>query len=1060
MSRISICWCSIILWLGIALPSLALNPKVPLKLTTLEQWEAISRYPGGGTYCIFQSRDGYLWFGTEKGLIRYDGTEFERFNNRTVSAFRSNDVADIAEQLDGSLWLATMDGLIRYQNGAFRRYGTGDGLAHNYITQLLVDRQGVLWVGTNAGLCRLRGDRFEGVAVSESDPKSPILDIHEWSEGGMWIVTEKGLFLRSDGHTISIQRRTSDFIPTCVFPESDGSLWIGTFSGIFHLPKNSRKVEFVPEFGSSRIKAIYVDSNNALWVGTERQGTYRRWKGHVEKMEEKDGLLSSNLTSIFEDREGAIWVGSVQGLGRFRDSIFISLGKKDGLPHQVTFCVAATKDGSVWAGTPKGLGWVQPDGIVQTVLPGKKIISFCPGLNNDLLVGTNENGLFRLRWQNGRMAAQCMISGIRKIYAIEKGKDGTIWIGSRFGLYQLNDGKLTHFRESIRLGKVDIRCISIVEDVTWVGTSDGLYRIKGDEIRAFHKKDGLASNFVFCVLPDTGGKLWIGTDQGLSRFQSDDFNSMGLNKGLPSDTVYQIVPDGNGAFWMNTADGIAMISRRNLNQAMDTGKKAVFRLFGRADGLPDREGMGGTQPTGCRDTTGRVWFPTPNGLAVVTPDSIMKNTVPPPVVVEGVKVDDYPVSVSEPMQLKPGWKRLSIKYAGLSYLIPSRNRYRVMLEGFDKGFEETESLNEFYTNLDPGDYRFLVYAANNDGVWSKEPAEFSFTVLTPWWRTLWFLAFLLVFSGILMNLLAKGTHRVWFMAKQWRSTHMFGKYRILETVGRGGMGTVYKAVSKKSDRMVALKVLDSDISDEDAKKRFLREGKIGQEIDHPNVVRIYDSGKEGGRLFYTMEFCQGVSLRDLMEEGLSIRAVLSIGVVLCDTLHYLHERGIVHRDVKPENIVILEKSDFKLVDEVKDPVEFTRSSLKLLDLGLARLAGATTLTRTGLVAGTIMYVPPESLGGTKHASSAVDYYAIGIMVYEMITGIAPYTGDDMAELMYAILYRSPIPPRQVETRVPKPISNFVMRLIEKDADIRLTDYIEIRKGFLKLLDSLSHGGRG
>jgi len=888
--------------------------------------------------------------------------------------------------------------------------------------------------------------------VSDKDPKSSILDIHVRPEGGMWIVTEKGLFLRSDGHAILIQRKPSDFIPTCVWPAPDGSLWIGTISGVFHLTKNRRAAKFVPDFGSSKIKAIYVDSHNALWVTTERQGIYRRWNGHVEKMEEKDGLLSSNLTSIFEDREGSIWLGSVQGLGRFRDSAFTSLGKKDGLPNSVVLCVAATKDGSVWGGTPTGLGWLQPDGTMKTVLPGKRVLSFCPELNNDLLVGTDTSGLFRLRWHHARVAVQSLVSGVRKIYAIEKGEDGIIWIGTRFGLYQLNDGKLTRFGESTGLGEVAIRCIQRIKNVIWVGTSDGLYRIKGKKIQVFRRQEGLASNFVFCLLPGREGKLWIGTDQGLSRFQSGDFNSIGLNQGLPSDSIYQIVPDGTGSFWMNTADGIAMISRGELNQMMETGGKGNFRLFGKEDGLPYREGMGGTQPSGCRDTAGRVWFPTPKGLVVANSGSIPQNTVPPQVVVEETLLDDRPVSVSDSLQLKPGWRRLSIRYAGLSYLIPSRNRYRVMLEGFDHRFEDTKKREVEYTNLDPGKYRFMVYAANNDGVWSREPATFSFTVLTPWWRTLWFLAFLLVFAGVTMNLLAKGMHLLWFMAKQWHSTHVFGKYRILGEVGRGGMGTVYRAMSKTGEKVVALKVMDSEVKDEDAHKRFLREGKLGQEMDHPNIVRIYDSGKAGGRLFYVMEFCQGASLRDHMENGLNIRAVLSIAIVLCDTLHYLHEKGIVHRDVKPENIMILEKSDFQLVNEAEDPLELARSCIKLLDLGLARLAGATTLTRTGLVAGTIMYVPPEILGGSKHASSLVDYYAVGIMMYEMITGIAPYTGEDMAELMYAVLYRNPAAPVSVEPRVPKHVSDFVMRLIEKDAAIRLTDYLEIRKGLVKLLE--------
>ncbi len=1040
------------LWVGAVQPALSLSPKVPLKWTTLEQWEDLNDYPGGSTYCIYQSRDGYLWFGTGKGLLRYDGEEFYLFNNRNSSAFRSNDVWDIEETTDGAMWLSTNDGLIRYQNGTFKRYETGDGLSHNYANRLLVDRQGVLWVGTLAGLCRLRGNHFETVLMSDKDSKSPILDICERPEGGIWVITEKGLFLWVDGQTVQIQSEKSGFSPTCVWPGSDGSLWIGTISGVFHLPKKKRMAEFVPDFGSRRINAIYLDSTNALWIATERQGIYRKWNAQVEEMEEKDGLLSSNLTSIFEDREGSVWLGSIQGLGRFRDTPFTSLGKKDGLPHSTIFCVAATPDGSVWAGTPKGLGWVQPNGTVQTVLPGKVIFSFCSVSGNELLVGTESSGVLRLRWRQGRVAVQRIVSGIRKIYAIEKGEHGILWLGTRRGLYQLNEENPVPFGESAGLGKTAIRCILGAKDAIWVGTADGLYRIEGDKIRVFRKKDGMASNFVFCLYLEPNGTLWIGTDQGVSRYRDGIFKTVGLNQGLPSDSVYEIVPDENGQFWMNTADGIALVSRKDLDQMMETGEKVDFRLFDRADGLPDREGMGGTQPSGCRDKTGRIWFPTPSGLAVVDPDRIMKNLTQPPVVVENIRVDDHPVTVSEPLQLKPGWKRLSIKYAGLSYLIPSRNRYRIMLEGFDNGFKKTKNRDVTYTNLDPGNYKFMVYAANNDGVWSKSPAVFSFIVLTPWWRTLWFLAFLLVFSGVTMNLLAKGTHRVWYMAKQWRSTHVFGNYRILEAVGRGGMGTVYKAVSKKNDRLVALKVLDSDISDKDAEKRFLREGKLGQEMDHPNIVRIYNSGKEGGRLFYAMEFCQGTSLRDWMEEGLSIRAVLSIAVVLCDALHYLHEKGIVHRDVKPENTMILARPDFQLMDNAKDPIEIAKACVKLLDLGLARLTGATTLTRTGLVAGTIMYVPPESLGGNKHPATSVDYYAVGIMMYETITGIGPYTGEDMAELMYAILYRNPASPASVEPRVPKPVSDFVMRLIEKDAELRLTDYMEIRKGLLSLLE--------
>ncbi len=1046
--------CCFVIFAGLVCFSLYAAMPRTIRQLKHESWQMKGNHTFSSVYDILQTSDGLLWFTASAGAVRYNGSGFRTFSNATETAFKSSFAVSLAEYPEGTLWVGTGNGLLRMKGGDWTFFGKTSGLPGRVIMKLLVDSGHRLWAGTDHGLAFRDGE--DDFHVFSRLQESMIRGLIEIAPKKIWVIAGTRLYAIAGDRIASVCRASETGEVLSVAPDHRGGGWISAEKGLFHFQNGQLyPVQLgLPSSGTKYIlSTMLVARDGTLWCGVKGMGLGRLVSGQFQLFGEKDGLTQQDVLSLMEDREGSLWVGTGDGVDQFRAAPFSSYGEADGLPYRIVQSVCEDDTASMWVATQRGVVRFAPDGGIDSYLKGTSIYSLLP-------VGKGRV------WAGGRdlHAVPSELPGEKqffsrfknmRIFSMASSSDGSRWLGTAQGLFRIAGGNIQALGKNDGLPSVRIRVIRNAPDGSlWVGTDNGICHVLvGDPLRVIPLKHRLNNSFVYELFIEKNGTLWAGTDSGLRRIRGNSVSALTVKNGLPANDVYAIQADDRDNFWISNGAGIFSVSKNVLEQAMDGKNEKIHpRIFDTRDGLPVNSGLGGTQPVSWKTVSGKMWFATTRGLTGVDPDHIPRNAVAPHVQIEEVRIDGRPFPLHDTLVLQPGWKRLKITYAGLSFVVPERNRYRTMLKGFETGFLEDSEQEKEYTNLDPGEYTFLVYAANNDGVWSTEPAVFSFTVLTPWWRTTWFLGLLLVFAGVLMNLLAKGLHRSWSMIKQWRSAHVFGKYRILNAVGRGGMGTVYRAVSKKGGETVALKVMDSDIADEDAQKRFLREGHVGQEMDHPNIVKIFDSGKESGRLYYVMEYCQGTCLHDLMEEGLSVRAVLSIGIVLCDALHYLHEKGVVHRDVKPENIMILSEPDFRLIDEVDDPVSLAGSCVKLLDLGLARLAGATTLTRTGLVAGTIMYVPPESLGGSKNAAPAVDFYAVGIMIYEMVTGIAPYTGEDMAELMYAVLYRTPATPKSVEPRVPEPVSDFIMRLIEKEAALRLSDYVEIRKGFMKLME--------
>jgi len=262
-----------------------------------------------------------------------------------------------------------------------------------------------------------------------------------------------------------------------------------------------------------------------------------------------------------------------------------------------------------------------------------------------------------------------------------------------------------------------------------------------------------------------------------------------------------------------------------------------------------------------------------------------------------------------------------------------------------------------------------------------------------------------------------------------------GRYAVLKRLGEGGKGVVYKARDTVLNRVVAVKMLKSEVLGEEAYSRFMREAQVVAKLNHPNIVSIYDIGKEDEKQFFVLEFVDGMSLRELLgtypEGKCDIQTVLRTSMDVCSALQYAHSQGVLHRDVKPENILITQEG-----------------IAKLMDFGLAKMLGQPSVTQEGVIVGTVAYVAPEIALG-KGADARSDLYSLGAVLYEALTGKPPFPGEEPVKIIFSHIHDYPVSPIRLNPKVPPALSDCIMRLLEKEPGKRYQsaeDLLKVLRG--------------
>ncbi len=729
-----------------------------------EVWQREEGLPQVSVFSVVQDHRGYLWLGTEEGLVRFDGVRFRVFDRSNTPELRSQVIQALAPDATG-LWIGTANGLNRYEDGRFRLWTTDDGLPDPRIRTIHLDRTGELWIGTLSGLSRFDGSRFTHYTAEDGLGEEPIEAIYSDRQGCLWIGTDGGgLSCLEDGRFLhyGLREGLSDAKVFAVYEDRQHRLWIGTNSGV-DLFEDGGFLHYGPGEGllHPTVRALYEDRRGHLWIGTNG-GLYRFADGTVVAY----GLGEDVVRSIWEDLEGGLWIGTrTNGLARLRESKFRTLGAPEGLLDDIVWTILEDRSGTVWMGTKGGLSRLDPDGSLKGYttrdgLPGNDVRSLLEDRQEALWIGTAAWGVARLA--NGKIRTYTTADGLGApgVRAIEEDRQGHVWFGTHGGgLSRVKDGEFRTYTTADGLSNDRIGALyADSRDVLWIGTDDGLTRYEDGTFRVFTVEDGLPHHRIYHLHEDAKGALWIGTAEGgLSRFKDGRFVNYSVQDGLFDHRVYRALDDGAGWMWMTSNKGIFRVRTDDL-EAFAAGRigRITSVTYDEADGLRSSECNGGTQPAGYKSRDGRLWFPTIRGVAILDPGKIELNAAPP-VVIEEVRVDQQPIPIAERAVLSPGTREIDFRYTALSFVHSEKIQFRHRLEGFaDDWVEAGESRSVRYTNLDPGTYRFQVVARNADGVWNETGETFDFELRRAFYET-WYFYVLCALGAVLIG---RGMYRL------------------------------------------------------------------------------------------------------------------------------------------------------------------------------------------------------------------------------------------------------------------------------------------------------------
>ncbi|MEW6363333.1 MAG: two-component regulator propeller domain-containing protein [Acidobacteriota bacterium] len=735
-------------------PLTGLDPHKAITQYGLDVWTRKDGLPQNSITSIIQTRDGYLWFGTEEGLARFDGVRFTLFNSRNTPALAEQTVCTLLEDQSGTLWIGTLSHLVSYRDDKWTSYTLPKEYAGRLSYCLYQTTSGEFWVGNRKKVGTFHGGTIEDSRDAKGNTINGAMAICETSDGSAWFAS-RGLYSLKGGAYSPICVTPSGILLSCMVTSPGGAIWFGTYgAGLGHLEKGRCSYLTTRDgLASDLVSTLLFDRNGNLWIGTVDGGLQRLSGGSLSTLTDTNGLSSSQIYCLYEDREGSLWVGTNGGgLNRLRDGRCTTYSTTEGLKGSFVQAVSEGTDGSVWIGTN--------DGGLSRLKDGKFIANYSTkdSLSNEsvtcllndrygvLWIGTGGGGLHQLI--DGKIRPFPRERGYPGplLFTIYEDHAGGLWIGTDAGLWQMRDQRLNRVSG---FGESPICMEEDSQGTLWIGTNHGgLKGLANGQLISFTTKEGLSNDIVVCIHEDETGALWIGTaGGGLNRLQCNKLTRITTRDGLFSDSVYQIMQDARGNLWMGCNNGIFYASLKELNQFAEGLVKSVKCVsFDESDGMRNRECNGGGQNYALKARDGSLWFATVDGVVRIDPEQVATNTLPPPVHLEQLVVNGRVVGGGGsgfPAVLPPGSNRLEFRYTGLSFLKPLKVQFRYKLDGLDADWIAAGSRREaFYTNVPPGKYTFRVIATNSDGVRNDRGAWLDFRIRPHFYQTPWFYALL------------------------------------------------------------------------------------------------------------------------------------------------------------------------------------------------------------------------------------------------------------------------------------------------------------------------------
>lgn len=731
-------------------PAGALDASRSLTQSLHRIWQIPQGLPQPTIFALRQTGDGYLWLGTPDGLIRFDGIRFVTIANFDGVAAAELWVNDLCDDRDGNLWIASDgQGLIRYNRAGTVRYTTSDGLPSNTVYALTVDRDGRVWAGTAAGLARL-GDKITPLGAAQGLPLDEVRAVAAAPDGKIWTGgngPKLGVWNGNDFDTVELTSLPVEESVRALLVSADGTVWVGTSVGLVKIVGDQQTwLSAADGLPDDSILTLAAASDGSVWVGT-KEGFSRVRGSDIQSFGGTDGLSQSTVYAMCEDHEGSLWVGTKHGLNQFSDRRSVPFTVREGLPSNNVGPLAQDAAGSIWVGTLGG-GLAQYDGRGFTTrttadgLASNTVFSLVADDQGNLWAGT-DRGLNRLidgRTKRTYTTADGLPSDTVSCLCFDGA--GRLWAGTSAGLVRLEGERFVAPASDAHALRLSITSLIKRRDgaVLAAAKDEGLFVCVHDDLRPL-AIPGMAQRNVDTIYEDHDGRLWLGSQgQGLLLLEGDKFVPFTMRNGLADDDVTGIAVDDQDRMWMASSNGLAHLPRADLLKfAAGDIKTLTSTAMRLTDSLRTFESQEGVQPGFVRMRDGTLWLSTTRGLIVLDPGKLVRVLPPTPVVIERVVVngqDRNPVKID---RLSPGAKNLAFEYTALSLLVPVRITFRYMLEGFDKDWVDAGTRREaFYTNLEPGNYRFRVAARNVDETFWEASRPVSFTIEPYFYQTRWF----------------------------------------------------------------------------------------------------------------------------------------------------------------------------------------------------------------------------------------------------------------------------------------------------------------------------------
>jgi signal transduction histidine kinase/ligand-binding sensor domain-containing protein len=727
---------------------------------------------------LAQTEDGYLWIGSGRGLFRFDGVRFEEYKPQPGVKLPSYSIFALMPTPDGGLWIAfSPNGLAFLKNGSLTVFTRKNELPDSPIHCFARDQEGRIWAGTEAGLVLRQGTRWIDIGRRWNLPREMIRYLLVDREGTLWVATIKRIaFLSQGSRRFKLGGAVGTGVTTLA-QAKDGRVWFADDGSgeVRPVPLDGHSSDTeLPAVVGNGLRELLFDRDGALWITDTDSGiirirypeklkdrNYGLHDPELESISKKSGFSGDLADQLLEDHEGNIWVGCSKGLIQFRHSDVVPVALPDGY-QKVT--LLAGKHGGLWVGTidERPLLHIRGENAFREGA-GEEVASVLRGPNGDIWWGSR-TGIWRQRGTEFRyflLPKQAVPDWMWDI--IPDRADGGLWI-------KLGDVGFVHFKKGVwnlhawpkgvptvggtfRYGpsaSYDDRSGRI-----WLGyTSGQIVVLDGAKVTVYSEKQGLDVGRIK-VIRGLSRQIWVGGDLGLMFFSKGHFSRVMVAGDEQLGAVSGIIETPAGGLWLNEMRGIVHIPPEEIRQFIaDPNYRVRYRRFDYLDGSPGAPQMEFTVSTAIETSDGRLWFATDNGLAMIDPDDLVKNRIPPPVSIVSIADRKGLRPISSAVKFAAGTHTVEIDYTALSLSAPERVKFRYRLDGVDADWQDVGTRREaYYSNLGPGSYRFRVIACNNDGVWNNVGASLDFSIAPEFYETLWFrLACLVIFALLLWAL--------------------------------------------------------------------------------------------------------------------------------------------------------------------------------------------------------------------------------------------------------------------------------------------------------------------